>query len=421
MKHIFLVFLAVICITQCVSDRRKPVTIKVAYHPPVSNAFAAYETSFGSAQTGTKPEFQLWYPPLYLNSIAVTDSDYILIFDDGRIKVFNPAERRDGTEKTIVGRPGIQPESFSRNGGRMDVSPSGYITVMSETYRRNSEVYYFCSIIDPNYTFIDKIRFTDTPMFKKFKESQSIRRLYYSNDRIKEVFHLNDSERIFSIYRLLQGKEYEGFKKYQVFIYYENVNQNKILAKTECTEALDVYSTISGIGYFGWGLLPDRRIVYITTDEDVHRTSDRKIESYYTIHIKSIDTETETTITRPYEAVEYPDSMGVQYFSGSSRKNSPQTFTKVLQIFKQRRFYPSVFDVKTEGNYVFIYLTQGKNTLQTIKADVLDAKTGQFVSSVQFPAPFKAIKNGYAYDIAPNTMGFFEIRKYRLSPSVYGK
>jgi len=429
MKRYVCILITTLLITNCVAQYTPPVPEKgFTYIEPVNTEYVTYEKSFGSAKSGTKPEFQLIKP----TSIAVNDTGDVLVFDDGRIKVFS----QNGSEKRIVGSPGEGPGKFSRY-DEFFLSPNGYLTVLSKSYGSITSVYYFSTVFDPDYVYINKSRFTDTPLFLKFLKSQNITRLQYLSPNLKtpidKIYYLNNTDRVLNVFSKLDE---EYITKNHIYIYNENTQKNNIIVKTELSIGIFTWRnerTVPGLGKFCWEILPDRKIVYINTEEDKHQKSDLKVESSYTIHIRSIDTDSDVKIIHPFTATAFPDSMGAQYFDNTGRKSRPERFKEVLEFFKNRKFYASVSDVLVDGDYAFFYLfkkedltdksdkeeLKAKNTPYTV--DVLDTKTGKFLSSVQLPVKFKAIKNGYAYDVELNMMGCNEIRKYCLNPAVYGK
>ena len=425
MKRYVCILITILLITNCVAQYTPPVPEKgFTYIEPVNTDYATYDKAFGSAKSGTQPEFQLVKP----TSIAVNDSGDVLVFDDGRIKIY----RQDGSEKRIVGAPGIHPGEFSRT-DRIFISPDGSITVLSEPYRSHLNEYYFCSVFDPDYRFINKLRFTETPLFRQFIKSQNISMsIWFPEKQFTKIYHLSNTERILDLYKKLNDA---GNTKYSVFIYKEDFGKNDLIVQTDFSVCLNSYnySELVWISQFCWDMLPNRNIIYVNTDEDSHKITGLTIGSAYTVHIRSIDTNSDVKITHPFTAIAFPDSMGTQYFNNNERKSRPKRFKEVLEFFKNRKFYASVSNILVDGDYVFIYLfkkedltdksdkekLKAKNTPYTV--DVLDTKTGKFLSSVQLPVKFKAIKNGYAYDIELNIMGYYEIRKYCLNPAVYGK
>jgi len=193
---------------------------------------------------------------------------------------------------------------------------------------------------------------------------------------------------------------------------YQNSNTFKPILYTKDPEGYfrkaGGYVINSGLGGFYLNVLPDGKLVYINTDEDVH---DENIGSFYTIHIITKDGIEYKKITQQFIPIQYPES----YIERIKKINEESA-----KMLKKRKYYSSVYAMYFDGFYAFNYFYIRKGTEVSI-VDVFDLKKGKYIKTVIFPEVFAYIKNGYAYSRAYDKDGFREIRKYKINPSVYGK
>jgi hypothetical protein len=154
--------------------------------------------------------------------------------------------------------------------------------------------------------------------------------------------------------------------------------------------------------------------------------------------------ENEFAITYPLEAI--PDSVIKQYdpdyrekmqkesFERRKQQNpqfplpSPlmsdeqkETYKKIMNALKQRKFYPLFGNIQSDGVYLFLRCHSSDNKKSLIK--VINAETGKEVSNFIQPSNFylNSIKNGYGYLSTTPKDGYPVVQKYRIDPKVYGK
>ncbi|MFC1554491.1 hypothetical protein ACFL7D_07650, partial [candidate division KSB1 bacterium] len=169
------------------------------------------------------------------------------------------------------------------------------------------------------------------------------------------------------------------------------------------------------LGSLYWGELSDRRLFYIHTEHD--RTTEEN-NSSYTFTIMSLDNLNKETITQKYIPVEYPESLrnNEDYFSSFG---SEEVGKKYRELWGNIEFYPPIFSIVSDGNYIFVYTFKENEQKQRL-VNIIDTVSKKQVGSAYFPF-FMLLSNGYAYTFRKNSEGFFVIRKYRINPEVYGK
>jgi len=310
--------------------------------------------------------------------------------DEGMIKVYD----KFGKSKKIIGRQGHGPGEFEGR-PRMFLSPTGYLVVISLGS-------YYYNLFAPDYSFVEK---------KRFSNSQPVIKMYA----------LNESEKVYEVIENIRNEN-----KNYILIFYENNDIVIPLLQCKNPEIFEFSSGISSgiyqsrwLGGVYWELLPDRKIIYINTDEDTH---DEKTGSKYTIHLISLDTFEDKKITRQFTPVEFHDEL---------KKSSEDRQKEVANLYKDKKYYSSVHSIKVDQKYVFI--ETGSNidiynnrNITEIAVDLFDFEADTFIKQVNYPErPFfsrrNGTKNGYLYVFGSDVEGFAEIRKYKIDPAVYGK
>jgi len=92
---------------------------------------------------------------------------------------------------------------------------------------------------------------------------------------------------------------------------------------------------------------------------------------------------------------------------------------RLSEIIKSTKYYLPIIDIRTDGDYIFIF-TDKKNDLGHTLVKVFNAATKSQSSAAYFPL-LPVIRNGYVYSLGKNEEGFYIVEKYKLDPAVYGK
>ena len=161
-------------------------------------------------------------------------------------------------------------------------------------------------------------------------------------------------------------------------------------------------------------MLPGRKIVHAFPGNA--RVENSK-ESLYEFTVISIDNLEKTPIQHTYSPVLLPDSLIDNYMIDRDNQN---LYSKVRDILREYPYYPPIRSITTDAEFIFVS-TYHRNNNGDILTDVFSAESYSHVSSAYFSIAPTFIKNGYAYRIAKNSEGFYEVVKYKIDPAVYVK
>jgi len=393
-------------------ESRNITSVVDEYEEPFDSELLSFELSFGSEISGTKDEFLL---VLALDMLVNDDSD-IIISDENSVKVYD----KYGKGKKIFGRLGQGPGEFGRR-TMFHLSPTNYLLVLDITHPANT--YY--NLFAPDYSFIEKKRLVISQSLEKILEYKELEP--ENLELYRKMYALNESEKVYELrFAKTSGDNYTFVSEYTLLLIHEF---NDTFVQLFYGEYPGYFSTPGYTGFapqyglFLWELLPDHRIVYVYTDDDVH--NEETDLHYYTLNLISLDTLEKKQIIRKFVPVTYPESWYDpdrynRYELNKSVKNA------LAKQWKDKKFYPSVEIILTDGMYIFAFLYKShynessQDSPDEVYVDVFNLKEEKFVGSFTFPTYFNAIKNGYAYQRAEDQNGFLEIRKYKINPMVYG-
>jgi len=403
MKHFIPLFILFIFLLSCSSDSNIESNVHKDSNDKRNKLYESelfsLDLTFGSEQYGTKDEYLLVSPYEFVANCK----DEIIVPDEGKIKVFN----KFGKGIKIIGRQGQGPGEFEGS-PRPFLSPNGYLLVLSS---ESNNRYY--NLFTPDYDFIEKKSFLNSLLLQEHLKMKG----FDIND-VKNIFKaypLSITEKIYTL-RLLG--EYEMF----LLLIYESADN--LVCLLHVTHPRIIITSKKGVlssqylGDFLWGVLPGRRIYYVNTDED---KNDGQSGSYYTIHIRSIDTNEDIIITHKFTPFPVPEDFG------TSKEAGLQEF---YSIVKERKYFPSVFTLTNDRNYIFVYTTfeyekyketENSKKEQNVHADVFDADEGEFIGIFNLRSGFGTIQNGYGYTQLQDDEGFAVIARCKIHPSVYGK
>jgi hypothetical protein len=174
------------------------------------------------------------------------------------------------------------------------------------------------------------------------------------------------------------------------------------------------------VGIFFWSLLPDNRIIYLSSDDEKYINEK---EGYINIHLVSFETKQDKIISvfnpnlKPIEK-----DIEKKYSKNMTDKDSKEKYSAIVSSLKKRGYYPDIMSITIDRQYLFIYLFNFKNPSGNNRpVKVVDLYIGKDVYSTEFPDKFSYISQGYIYSDDYDKNGYIEIRKYKLNPSVYGK
>ena len=443
MKFFALIFLVFVLLLHCSREPKEDVStrqeldvftreeikeILVRYYKPAISDLFSLEMTIGGEHTMARDEFNLVEPAI----MVVNDEGDILLTDRGKIKVFDG----NGNAKQIVGGPGEEPGKFYGIFAPF-LGPSGYLLVADasglesayDRYASMSEPHHFYNLFAPDYTFLERKKFEDNPLLREYLKNNNIN--LEDLKKISNVFPLNDTEKVYEV--AIENRKPGSDFKYYAEILYEKADTIVPLLRTGLHYSPGSVSTRFLLGELQWKLLPGRRIVYINTDEDTYNKgiwlscSSKITGAQYTIHVLSINDGKDVQITHPFTVIEFPERFTQPHeYEGMPEELKRQEKLRA-RLFKVKKYYPSVFRLKIDRNYAFVFPFHEKDrkgefeTLTERQVDIFDLGAGEYLKTVNFPFVPAVIRNGYAYQRSLNEAGFPVIRKYKIDPAVYGK
>ena len=368
------------------------------------------ELSFGADEQKLSVDYLLDRPKFF----AVNKEEDVIVSDNQCLKIFDSG----GNPKKILGRPGQGPGEYAGTTAPI-ITETGYISARFDMRSISFNIY------APDYTFVDLINFQFSSLQEKLMEENNWTGIIYgahcySPDEFLMGIYANEvseTERTAAV-ETIDGKAVSSIN---ALVYQNGENIEYIYAIGYPIEKASINQER---GRFHYDLLPDRRIVY--TFAAVHKTFENG-SWYYSLFVHDLKTLEKVEIKQPYTPVAIPDSV-IYYEDEETRMIIWEDIrNRLLQEEKERtknleelKFYTGIKDILTDGDIIFVFTFEYDKEKGHV-VDVIDSRTGEFISSAYFPFEPQPIKNGYAYRIAKNEEGFYVIEKYKIDPAVYGK
>ncbi|MFC1554918.1 6-bladed beta-propeller [candidate division KSB1 bacterium] len=379
-KTVVVLLLFVVLLFSCGSDE----TAEYAVENKVIENVLKLELEFGADDNTLDSEYLLATP----YSIAVTNENDILVFDEDCIKVFN----EKGKPITLIGREGEGPGEFSGGSSwKIYISPSGYMSVLGGARFGINNVF------APDFSFVERKNYIFTPPYKGIFDRLQLRpRIPYY------IYALNETDRIYLIEASEIDSKSSPMKYYLVMVRKFGETYSELVRdELHRIKKGSMTSTDPTLGYFNFALLPENKIVYYDT-----QTYDNNAK--YNLIVLSLENLEKTTITYSYEPILFPE-------------REIDSLRTLFGEMDGREYYPSLQRIMADNNFVFAF-TNKTSIKDEIYVDIIDMKKYQYICSAYFPFIPDVIKNGYAYKLI-RAWGdtFASIQKYRIDPAVYGK
>ena len=160
-------------------------------------------------------------------------------------------------------------------------------------------------------------------------------------------------------------------------------------------------------------ILPNYRVAYTHTFLD-DQQKDKEFK--YTIHIIDLKNFNESVIIHHYTP-----------FETNTAKKKGKIYDKEMvdEYSEKHKYLPALCALIYDRDLIFAVREVKFGTYQSddfrYPADIFNAKTGNYIRTVEFPFKPKYIKNGYLYRQWENSEKYPIIEKYRIDPWVYGK
>jgi len=369
-----------------------------------------FELSFGDEKTITKDEFLLARP----GGMAVNDKEDIFVMDEGRIKVFD----KNGKEKIIIGHPGQGPGEFGSS-VLPRITETGYIiAAVDNSYRAYN-------IFDPDYNFVECKNLHYSGLREKLAEENNW--TFGTFAAFVGAYAYSTEELIIDVYasEIIEGKRTNSI---YAIVYKSDKDIRTIYAAKFPVEKINIKPEK---GFFYYGLLRDRRVVYTFAPE--HKSFENG-EWFYSLFIYDLKTHEQTEIKKAYTPVAIPDSIiyrplyladGIPEDLLNQAKEREKERSKKLEKLK---VYPAVKYFMTDDNFIFVFTFEyDKEKGQVV--DIFDSTTGKYIHSAYFPRwvsiltifDYSCIKNGSIYRMKAPLDEFAIIEVYKIDPAVYGK
>jgi len=357
----------------------------------------------------------------------------IYIFDEYKVKIFD----RNGKPKAIFGQRGQGPGDFEgdirRDDFKIDISPKGFLTICE---------YQFLNVFSPLNRLLKKERYYNIPGMELFGLSASS--FSPASINLYSIIALNEKEMI------IEGDNaYYTNRKgpYKERIVYVKDGAVTTIAEYDLVNFLPYFesersytrSSLMGLGFLLFTVLPDNRILYTHTYHDAKILSKQGI---ITIHLSSLDGTLKKDFDVTYELMDF-DKAQIEDLK-NSRSPQQREVHKLLLKYAQERKYQAINmgngDIlMVDGETLFIGISpsryENKQLFEVYK--VINLQTCKVIGEVDFLHPkggssFSSdflIRNGNLYLAyrpydRPSIRAdnpFPSIRIYRIDPQVYGK
>jgi len=360
-----------------------------------------FKLAFGSELSDTKNDYLLVRPLDYRGN----ENGDFLVPDEVKIKVFDT----NGKEKKIFGRRGQGPGDFESD-PRPFLNSEGDVLVLTGS---TSGSYY--SLFTPDYGFIEKRKFINSQRLSEYINS-----IGFKKSNIITFFKAFPVSSTEIIYDVELGSDEEIFFS----LIYENTHSLKPLIHIKDPGSVKIpglgYSSSGMLGKIYWNILPDRRIVYINTDEDY---IDEQKGSYYNIHVLNIDSLSDKQLSHRYTPVQTPE----RYRNSQTQTEIPipmplnELSRRTREMVAKRKYIPSVDHIQVDRHYLFVYLKYDYDNIDSSKhIDIFDLNNYKYVNSINYTNWPGIFQNGYVFKLKDDKNGFLEFRKYKINPTVYG-
>jgi len=389
---LFTLLCATIMLYSVTGHAQEPQTIKLIK-----------ELSFGDKDL---PDEYLLAEP---GKLVVDNAGNIMVFDEFRIKMFDP----NGKPKMILGRRGQGPGEFPERFIDMYISPEGYLSAGNHFFSGPR----YKNIYNSRYELV-AMRRIYTQVIKNFVErTQGYISTYFD---IVECFPLNEKEIIYIV--KTKSKESED-DLLDTILLQTGDNSFKIIAHYKDISHVSARGTFGGVSGYGmdyigrteFTILPDNIILYTHTTHDVVYQNGK---ATLTFHLYSIKNNTTETFTYTYSTKEIPKKYIDNYKSTSKIAGTEKKITdKVKETLRQHKYNALFIIIFSDKQFVFLFDNKSNTFL------VFDTAKKQFIGSFLFPQDINItqIKNGKIYRIKSGSDIFPTIERYRIEPAIYGK
>ena len=365
-------------------------------------------TSFGDENLPS--EYLLAYPL----SMQVNTAGNIYVFDEQKIKVYNP----NGKPKCIIGGPGEGPGEFGKYPNVLRIAPNDFLT---------TNIDYIYNIFKPDNTLVKKSNIKFNTIFNDFINNNNFE--LFDIDRI---LALNENTLVVEC-TLGNSSVVKSGMRIEGLVYLTDKDAHFI------TKSEVLWGREGGWVWVHWSLINESTIVYSSSNFILDKNIQNTNQPEYILTLSDIARAKKREIRQKYQPVALPDSIKEkieQIIDLDKKMMSNQMFvlgaggieslTGMMQTYEKiKNFgqFAPVQKIRTDGTYIFVF-TYKTNKNGEIFTDVFDAQVDKYITSVYFPFIPLVIKNGYAYsfnDFETNKSLYPKVEKYTIDHSVYGK
>ncbi|MFC1477394.1 hypothetical protein ACFL6L_02895 [candidate division KSB1 bacterium] len=342
---------------------------------------------------------------VYADDPLVDDAGNIIFTDEDYIKIYDA----EGNGKKILGGQGQGPGEFEKE-PELFLSPTGYLTALH--YGRSLER---ITLYDREYNFVKDFRYSSSPKLQRFLRENGYERANIYGTL--SFYALSENEYVYEM-RFTKDEEMKWA------IIHETVDSLYVISHEKYPAGFIAGGRKSIGGNFGkqWTyLLPDRRLMFINTDEDVFFNDD---SGEITIHFVSLDTHVDEVVKYPLDPVPYPENPLVSIYGEESLKRRRKEWIDETRKRMQKRKYWPMDWLLVDDNFVFLFFRQDysgdpSHYYDEITVDLFDAGNMKRLPPFRINGAQSTIRNGKIYKVGTDKDGFCEIKVYKLNESIY--
>lgn len=343
--------------------------------------------------------------------INVNEMGDVYICDGAFVKIFD----NSGKPKKILGGKGQGPGEYNRRPRNLNISPTGFLTVMNS--------WYSYKIYNSDNGLIDENSINSDFRYINFFEKTN-----FSLSMPIEIFTLNGKSKITHL-RAVKIDPGDPFIYHRLLVYETPDSLHEIVrykSKTQMHTGRRIYN-FPFRGSLIFKVISENELIYIDPGHDVIKNGNNP---EYVLHKFLLNTYNDQKISHPYKPVSPSDSMNALW---GSIKDYPELkehshLTAFIEEIKEdSRYACPIHKILADNDKLYVFTFQ-QNENREYLTDIFNSKTMEYIKSVyirlsdyivynkRVPFDQSVIKNGYVYMFSQNEEDEPVIKKYRIDP-----